>query len=317
MKKTKNLAALVLATAAIFMSGFSALATEYSYNPDVWNYSYNDGAHGTEIDGVFYEDKISDLMNEDLVNKNVYKTPGWVWLDGYCYYLTAEHGWDIVFKNGTTPDGYTVDEQGRWTINGVPQRDNLGHQSFWAGKNMFTSDIERWDTIRKSMYQYWRTHYRHHEFSGNDKNCVVGDTSSDYIIMNPVGYGETPVYLSTRVYEYNKWGGQSQHASALVEHQGENPYSAEMKLKAVLGDNEGQRFYDYWNSLRTSTVVSQTYLIDGVGGKESEIWLPGECTKTDYSLYNPAVFMNRMTDYGRPYKVVYYKDQHCLEINVY
>ena len=53
---------------------------------------------------------------------------GWVWIKGAdgiarCYYLNpagdASNG--ACYLNGTTPDGYTVDANGAWTVGGVVQ----------------------------------------------------------------------------------------------------------------------------------------------------------------------------------------------------
>lgn len=49
----------------------------------------------------------------------------WAWIDGnhdglaecYCF---DDGGWLIM--NGTTPDGYTVNANGAWTVNGVVQQ---------------------------------------------------------------------------------------------------------------------------------------------------------------------------------------------------
>lgn len=48
---------------------------------------------------------------------------GWQWIDGNCYYLDS-HGENegALYRNITTPDGFTVDQEGRWTLEGVIQR---------------------------------------------------------------------------------------------------------------------------------------------------------------------------------------------------
>ncbi len=53
---------------------------------------------------------------------------GWVWIKGAdgitrCYYLNPNHdgSFGACYLNGTTPDGYTVDASGAWTVNGVVQ----------------------------------------------------------------------------------------------------------------------------------------------------------------------------------------------------
>lgn len=45
-------------------------------------------------------------------------TGKWQWIDGYCY-LFDENG--MMYADCVTPDGYTVNADGRWTVNGVVQ----------------------------------------------------------------------------------------------------------------------------------------------------------------------------------------------------
>ena len=59
----------------------------------------------------------------DLGNENYLRTT-WQWIDtdndgvAECYYFDA-NGW--MYTNTTTPDGYTVDENGAWTVDSVVQ----------------------------------------------------------------------------------------------------------------------------------------------------------------------------------------------------
>lgn len=41
---------------------------------------------------------------------------GWNWINGRCYYLEPESG--RMLSDTVTPDGYTVDSSGAWTVNG-------------------------------------------------------------------------------------------------------------------------------------------------------------------------------------------------------
>lgn len=63
---------------------------------------------------------------------------GWQWIDGYCYYFEEEEGEKkgILLQNGMSKDGYTVNEEGQWTVNGVVQ--------FVEGKGFITkkSDVK-------------------------------------------------------------------------------------------------------------------------------------------------------------------------------
>ena len=47
---------------------------------------------------------------------------GWQWIDGNCYYLDAQgQNEGALYRNTTTPDGFTVDLEGRWVVNGAVQ----------------------------------------------------------------------------------------------------------------------------------------------------------------------------------------------------
>ena len=48
---------------------------------------------------------------------------GWQWIDGNCYYLDKQgQNEGALYRNTTTPDGFTVDSEGRWVVNGVVQK---------------------------------------------------------------------------------------------------------------------------------------------------------------------------------------------------
>ena len=48
---------------------------------------------------------------------------GWQWIDGNCYYLDSQgQNEGALYRNSTTPDGFTVDLEGRWVVNGVVQK---------------------------------------------------------------------------------------------------------------------------------------------------------------------------------------------------
>ena len=48
---------------------------------------------------------------------------GWQWIDGNCYYLdTQGQNEGALYRNTTTPDGYVVDAEGRWVVNGAVQK---------------------------------------------------------------------------------------------------------------------------------------------------------------------------------------------------
>ena len=48
---------------------------------------------------------------------------GWQWIDGNCYYLDSQgQNEGALYRNTITPDGFTVDAEGRWVVNGVVQK---------------------------------------------------------------------------------------------------------------------------------------------------------------------------------------------------
>ncbi|MDO5416170.1 MAG: hypothetical protein Q4F29_03130 [Lachnospiraceae bacterium] len=87
-KRWITLLAAGLMTAAMSMTAF---AGEWKLDQVGWWYQNDDGT---------------------------YLKDGWSWVNGCCYYFTPE-GYCLV--NTTTPDGYTVDASGAWTVDGVVQ----------------------------------------------------------------------------------------------------------------------------------------------------------------------------------------------------
>ena len=48
---------------------------------------------------------------------------GWQWIDGNCYYLDPQgQNEGALYRNTITPDGFTVDSEGRWVVNGAVQK---------------------------------------------------------------------------------------------------------------------------------------------------------------------------------------------------
>ena len=76
---------------------------------------------------------------------NTWAANGWRWIDGNqdgvseCYYFDAE-GW--LLTSTTTPDGYTVNADGAWTVNGIAQSRQT------AASNEFGN--ESWDDFLNS-----------------------------------------------------------------------------------------------------------------------------------------------------------------------
>lgn len=63
---------------------------------------------------------------------------GWKWLDGNgdsiaeCYYLNND---GIMLSNTITPDNFTVNENGAWTVNGIVQTKVMGNNTSTSHDN--------------------------------------------------------------------------------------------------------------------------------------------------------------------------------------
>lgn len=67
-------------------------------------------------------------VNWKYNDNGTYAANGWRWIDGNgdgvaeCYYFNGD---GYMLANTTTPDGYTVNADGAWTVNGVVQTKNV------------------------------------------------------------------------------------------------------------------------------------------------------------------------------------------------
>lgn len=104
----KKLVTIILAGALTVSSAFTALAGWEQVGTQ-WKYSDN-GAYLT----------------------------GWKWLDGNgdsiaeCYYLNND---GIMLSNTITPDNFTVNENGAWTVNGIVQTKVVGEDTSTSHDN--------------------------------------------------------------------------------------------------------------------------------------------------------------------------------------
>ncbi len=46
----------------------------------------------------------------------------WLWINGYCYCFAPD---GVLYTDTVTPDGYAVDSNGAWTVNGIIQREGF------------------------------------------------------------------------------------------------------------------------------------------------------------------------------------------------
>lgn len=110
--KRKILISLLAASMAA-ATGMTAYAGQWIYEKQIWNYQQDDGT--------------------------LYKN-GWQWIDGRCYCFDPA---GTMYAGTVTPDGYTVDASGAWTVNGVVQ---IREQSALDGIQQIVSEVEDADT---------------------------------------------------------------------------------------------------------------------------------------------------------------------------
>lgn len=99
MKRMKKAITIVIATATMASQAMPAMAAEWKQDNTGWWYQEDNGS---------------------------YPTNSWKWINGRCYYFDSN---GYMLASTTTPDGYTVDATGAWTVNGVVQTQSTGQTS--------------------------------------------------------------------------------------------------------------------------------------------------------------------------------------------
>lgn len=166
------------------------------------------------------------------------KIPGWAWIDGYCYYFTNKNMRDKI-TNGTTPDGYTVDDQGRWTVDGVVQYNGygslqVGTDALYAGKD----DDARWLAMRGylegMLAEKWNADTDEVSFVSYDNSILLNWPNRSGHIIHDGQNGNPYVTL---------WLGNSWNDSpeAYWNYKSEQN---ELLIKAICGDHAGQELFD-------------------------------------------------------------------------
>lgn len=104
----KKIVTMVFAAALTVGSAFAAFAGQWQQTGSQWKYQNDDGSYLT----------------------------GWQWLDAdgnniaECYYLNSD---GIMLANCTTPDNFTVNADGAWTVNGIVQTKVLNSSTSSSG----------------------------------------------------------------------------------------------------------------------------------------------------------------------------------------
>ena len=98
---------------------------ECSWNGQINWYHFNTLGY---LDGGWFRDKDGQIyFLHDLHDNHFgYMYTGWNWINGKCYYFTTNQAMGglpvgALVRNGQTQDGYTVNENGEWIVNGQVQ----------------------------------------------------------------------------------------------------------------------------------------------------------------------------------------------------
>ena len=162
--------------------------------------------------------------------------PGWFWIDGYCYYFTSKNAREKLVST-TTPDGYTVDDQGRWTVDGVAQYNGygsltVGTDELYAGKN----DDERWLVMRTYLEELFAR-----QKSADDGVSML---SFNDVVRHSSPYPSTSVLHNSgnvdyiELYQSNSWNDSPESYGDYSDEM------LELVIKAICGDHAGQELFN-------------------------------------------------------------------------
>ena len=177
MNRLKRLATGAVAgalAAAMTLTSFAANIT-YTYNPGgVTNYIKTDSYKGYE------------------------NYPCWIWYQGYCYYYDQNGNY---LTNTTTPDGYTVDELGRWTVNGNPIHNGAGNYKMHTEDYNGKSDDEIWSLMKEKLIPVYQDAIVSWDFDGIDADGI-----HRHIDNYSYGYGADIIWTDKYMGTYGGYG---------------------------------------------------------------------------------------------------------------
>ena len=295
----KRIITIVLGAALSVVMAMPAFAVEYQYGT---------GSKEIHHDKIYYSDGTTADMRWASGKLQTY--PGWAWINGYCYYYTDRCGGNKL-TNCTTPDGYTVDAEGRWTINGVPQYNGygsmvMGTDALYAGKN----DEQRWEVMRDRFEKLFAENV---EGSSNTiamkalgdmvlANCDKGGTNG--IAINK-GTASSP-YQVTIQFGGNEWNDcPSEYIASANE-------IYEQIFKILLGDHVGQEFF---NEIRAAADPCEGGAKEVPALDENGNWIfidsnhikmmtiSESSDGINFAKFDVNKWNNKRTDYGKRIKI--------------
>lgn len=303
MKKMKRLATMLVAGLMASVMAFPSLARTYEYKTG-----------STEI--------IRGGDDFEYVSGHVRQYPSWVWVNGYCYYYQNRHLPEVLgnnyLKNCVTPDGYTVDEEGRWTENGVPQHNSYGSEvigtdELYAGKN----DDERWQIMRELTKNLFINNIEGTEYAVAMKSrpgSVDGYWTQEGYAHYGIIHDSDGKYA--RVLINNAWNDCPEE---YILNKNE---TIEKLIKITCGDHVGQELFD--DIRKAADPAGSAGKIIELDENGNLIWIDADHVKiktiehasngVDFSLFDLNKWNGRQTDYGKTITIVPAEERHQWEI---
>ena len=116
-----------------------------------------------------------------------YPTNSWKWINGRCYYFDSN---GYMLANTTTPDGYTVDATGAWTVNGVVQTQSteqtsgaVHHNENYDPAHPLANMIDKWNLRLTPESNALNTNY----ITNPNVHAMLTGQMEYYV--EPTGYG--------------------------------------------------------------------------------------------------------------------------------
>ena len=124
--------------------------------------------------------------------------PCWIWYQGYCYYYDQNGNY---LTNTTTPDGYTVDELGRWTVNGNPIHNGAGNYKMHTEDYNGKTDDEIWSLMKEKLIPVYQDAIIGWDFDGIDADGI-----HRHIDNYSYGYGADIIWTDKYMGTYGGYG---------------------------------------------------------------------------------------------------------------
>lgn len=199
---TKVLLATMILTAAM---GFTAYAGEWKQDNAGWKYEQDGGGF----------------------------TAGWSWIDGKCYFF-ADDGY---MMNNTEVEGYTLNADGQWTVDGIVQTDNNN-----VDDGLYTDYVktDALDALNKSEDEldaiYGKDFPYKGEFSDRSREKLLAVYAPIDEILKTDDLDEIFNYYKDKGWNVRKLTGDRRFSNA--EYWIRAPYDMEDRYELVIGNNE-------------------------------------------------------------------------------